>query len=74
MYKVLLHNDSVNDFGHVIRCVMDTFHYPFEQAFEITLSAHKTGVAMCTVEPLERAELHRDQLQAFSLTATVEPD
>jgi hypothetical protein len=31
-------------------------------------------VALCAVEPLELAELHRDQLSSFSLVATIEPE
>jgi ATP-dependent Clp protease adapter protein ClpS len=38
------------------------------------LEAHQKGIALCTVEPLEQAEHHRDQLQSFSLIATIEPE
>jgi ATP-dependent Clp protease adapter protein ClpS len=36
--------------------------------------AHQKGLALCTVEPLEQAEFHRDQLKSFSLTATIEQE
>jgi ATP-dependent Clp protease adapter protein ClpS len=48
----------------------------FERAVceAIMLEAHRNGVALCTIEPLEQAELHRDQLISFSLIATIEKE
>ena len=74
LYRVLLHNDDVNDMIHVIHALVETFHFPFKEAEKIMLEAHTSGdVALCKIEPLEPAELHRDKLQSFSLTATIEP-
>ena len=74
MYKVIIHNDPVNDMRHVILALIDVFKLEFGQAVILMLEAHHTGAALCRVEPLEVAELHRDQLAAYSLTATIEPD
>jgi len=73
-YKVLLHNDDVNSMDHVVKALMRVFR--FERAFceQIMLEAHRNGVALCTVEPLEQAELHRDQLASYSLRATIEKE
>jgi ATP-dependent Clp protease adapter protein ClpS len=38
------------------------------------MEAHKNGMALCIVEPLEKAEHHRDQLNSFSLISTIEPE
>ena len=38
------------------------------------MEAHQNGIALCTVEPLEKAEHHRDQLESFSLLSTIEPE
>ena len=73
MYHVILHNDDVNTMLHVIRALMRVFNLSDTDAYQIMITAHKTGQALCCTEPLEPAEFHRDQLRTFSLTATVEP-
>jgi len=74
MFKVLLHNDDVNDFLHVIRAVYEVFKFEHQKVVEIVMEAHETGVALCAVEPKELAEHHCEQLMSFSLTATIEPE
>jgi ATP-dependent Clp protease adapter protein ClpS len=59
---------------HVVRTLMRVFRFDQSECERIMLEAHRNGVALCTVEPLEQAELHRDQLQSSSLTATIEPE
>lgn len=73
-YKVILHNDEVNSMDHVVRALMRVFKFEQEECERIMWEAHRNGLALCAVEPLEQAELHRDQLQSFSLTATIEPE
>jgi ATP-dependent Clp protease adaptor protein ClpS len=73
-YKVLLHNDDKNAMDHVVRVLMQVFKFVQEECERIMLEAHHNGVAVCVVEPLEQAELHRDQLRSFSLIATIEPE
>ncbi len=74
LYKVLLHNDDVNEMDHVVKALMHVFGFEREIAVRIMWEAHDTGVALCSIEPLEQADLHRDQLQSFSLIATIEPE
>jgi ATP-dependent Clp protease adapter protein ClpS len=59
---------------HVVRTLMRVFRFDQSECERIMLEAHRNGVALCTVEPLEQAELHRDQLQSSSLIATIEPE
>jgi len=73
-YRVLLHNDDVNTMDHVVKVLMKVFKFKQEQCETIMLEAHHNGVALCTIEPLEQAELHRDQLISFSLISTIEPE
>ena len=73
-YRVLLHNDDHNTMDHVVRSLMRVFGFPFDACKRIMREVHDTGVALCTVEPLEQAELHRDQLASFSLISTIEPE
>lgn len=72
-YKVLLHNDDYNAMHDVVRALCETFRFKTEEAALIMMEAHSEGVALCKIEPLEHAELHRDQLQAQGLIATIEP-
>lgn len=74
LFKVLLHNDDRNTMEHVVNALMHVFPFSRPVCERIMMKAHHDGVALCTVEPLEQAELHRDQLQSFSLVATIEPD
>ena len=73
-YKVLLHNDAVNDFGHVIKSILRLTTLGQEDAITRTLEAHETGVALLLVTHRERAELYVDQFASLSLTVTIEPD
>lgn len=73
-YKVLLHNDDVNSMEHVMKALIRVFRFDEQVSGQIMIEAHNTGVALCIVEPYEQAELHRDQLRAFSLLATIEPE
>lgn len=72
LYKVLLHNDDVNTMEHVIRALREVFKFEQQVCERIMLAAHQNGIAVCTTEPLEQAELHRDRLISFSLVSTIE--
>lgn len=74
LYKVLLHNDDVNTMEHVVKVLMQVFRFDRQKCEMIMMEAHGEGVALCAVEPLEQAELHRDQLISFSLIATIEKE
>ncbi len=72
LYKVLLHNDDHNTMDHVVRSLMMVFRFGKAESERIMFEAHRNGIALCAIEPLEQAELHRDQLRSFSLTASLE--
>jgi ATP-dependent Clp protease adaptor protein ClpS len=74
LYKVLLHNDEVNSMEHVVQVLRHVFKFDQQICNRIMIEAHQNGVALCTIEPVEQAELHRDQLISFSLVATIEPE
>jgi ATP-dependent Clp protease adaptor protein ClpS len=74
-FKVLLHNDDHNEMGHVVDAVMKSVpQLGQEAAVAITIEAHQQGLAVVIVCPLEHAEMYRDRLQSFGLTATIEAD
>lgn len=72
-YRVVLHNDDVNSMDHVVRALVESVpELTVERAVEVMLEAHLRDRAEVIVCPLERAELYRDRLASFQLTATVE--
>jgi len=73
-YKVLLHNDDVNSMEHVIKALRKVFNFEEQECVRLMIEAHNNGLALCTIEPLEQAEHHRDQLISLSLVATIEPE
>ncbi len=72
LYRVLLHNDDYNTMDHVVKSLMKVFRFEKTESERIMLEAHRSGVALCIIEPLEQAEFHRDQLQSYSLIASLE--
>ena len=72
-FKVILHNDDHNSMDHVVRSLVQAVPgLGIRKAFRIMLEAHNSGQAVVIVCPLEPAELYRDRLQTFGLTATIE--
>jgi ATP-dependent Clp protease adaptor protein ClpS len=72
-WSVILHNDDHNDMIHVVRSLTKAVpNLGAARATRIMLEAHNHGKALVTTCPLELAELYRDRLQSFGLTATIE--
>lgn len=72
-YKVLLHNDDVNSFEHVIASILKLTTLTPQEAIIRTLEAHESGLALLLTTHRERAELYIDQFASLKLTATTEP-
>lgn len=72
-YKVLLHNDDVNSFEHVIASILKVTTLTPQEAILRTLEAHESGLALLLTTHRERAELYIDQFASLKLTATTEP-
>jgi ATP-dependent Clp protease adaptor protein ClpS len=73
-FKVLLHNDDVNDVEHVVCSILKLTPLSVEEAVQRTLEAHHTGVALLLVTHRERGELYCEQFATYNLTVTLEPD
>lgn len=73
-YKVLLHNDDVNSFEHVILTILKLTPLKEAEAIARTIEAHETGIALLLVTSRERAELYCEQFATYQLTVTCEPD
>ncbi len=73
-YRVILHNDDVNSFEHVILTIVTLTPLNEQDAIKRTLEAHEAGCALLLVTHKERAELYVDQFRSAALTVTIEPD
>jgi ATP-dependent Clp protease adaptor protein ClpS len=72
-WSVILHNDDHNDMIHVVRSLIKSVpNLGTTRATKIMLEANNHGKALVTTCPLELAELYRERLQSFGLTATIE--
>ncbi|MCK6455755.1 MAG: ATP-dependent Clp protease adaptor ClpS [Phycisphaerae bacterium] len=72
-YKVILHNDDVNTFEHVIVTIVQLTALNENDAIQRAVEAHNSGCALLLVTHKERAELYEDQFRSASLTVTIEP-
>lgn len=72
-FKVLLHNDDVNEMGYVVRTLMELTPLDKGRSTEVTLEADSRGVALVLVTHKERAELYQQQFKSKMLTVTIEP-
>ena|SRR5579872_982916 len=72
-WSVILHNDDHNEMFYVVRSLVKSVpNLSTARATQIMLEAHNHGKARVTTCPLELAELYRDRLESFGLTATIE--
>ncbi len=71
-FRVLLHNDDVNDIVYVVETIVDLTPLNIKSATEATFEAHEQGVALLLVTHRERAELYVEQFKSKNLTVTME--
>ena len=72
-YRVLLHNDDVNNMLDVVGWLTELTPLTRAAAAEVTLEAHMRGMAPVVVVHHELAELYRDRLRSRLLTVSIEP-
>lgn len=72
-FRVLLHNDDVNDVIYVVRSITELTPLSRPEAVHRTREAHESGAALLLVTHRERAELYREQFRSKGLTVTIEP-
>ncbi len=72
-YRVLLHNDDVNDIVYVVETVLLLTPLKKPEAVRRTLEAHRRGITLLLVTHRERAELYVEQFSSRRLTVTIEP-
>ena len=60
MYKVMLLNDDYTTMEFVVEVLVYVFQKSAEQATQIMLDVHRSGVGVCGIYPLEIAETKVD--------------
>lgn len=77
-YKVMLHNDDVTPMDFVVDTLERFFIQDHRLAMDIMMAAHRDGIALVAVMPLEHAEFKvtaahsRARAIGFPLTFTIE--
>lgn len=72
-FKVLLHNDDVNDMVWVVQTIIELTTIKPKRAVEIMLEADQAGVSLMLVTHKERAELYVEQFKTKNLSVSIEP-
>lgn len=73
-WKVLLHNDNLNDMLSVVLAIRELTALTTQEAIKRMLEAHTRGLALLLVTHREHAELLQEQFKSKRLTVTVEPE
>ena len=73
-WKILLHNDDVNDMQYVVEVIVELTPLNRFTALRRMLEAHTRGLALLFVTHREHAELLAEQFNSRFLTVTIEPD
>lgn len=73
-WRVLLHNDDVNEMQYVVNTIIHLTRLEEASAVEKTVEAHKRGLSLLLTTHQERAELFQQQFQSANLTVTIEPE
>ena len=72
-YKVILHNDTINEMSYVVMTIMELTRMGRQEATQRMLEAHQRGVALLLITHKERAELFTEQFASCNLTVTIQP-
>jgi ATP-dependent Clp protease adapter protein ClpS len=72
-YRVILHQDAVNDLMFVVRSVMEVTRFPRAEATHKMWEAHHRGRSILLTTYLERAEMYVVQFAGRGLKVTAEP-
>jgi ATP-dependent Clp protease adaptor protein ClpS len=56
MYQVLLHNDDYTTMNFVVELLMSVFNKSIQEATQIMLNIHRSGIGVCGIYTFEIAE------------------
>lgn len=72
VHRLILWNDDVNSFDHVIHCLMKYLDYSENQAEKIAWTVHSEGKCAVLEGSFTEMEVYRKILQQEGLTVTVD--
>ena len=72
MHRLILWNDDINTFDHVIYCMMKYLDYSESQAGKIAFKVHNEGKCAVLEGSFTEMEVYRKILQQEGLTITVD--
>lgn len=70
-WNVLLWNDDVHSMDFVVGALLRTIPMDLQRAVQVMYDAHENGKAVAWSGAKEVAELYRDGLESYGLTATI---
>jgi len=73
LWAVVVWNDDVNTFDHVIKALVEVLHHSLARAEQLTLRIHNTGKAVVAIRPKEEAVSAVHRFHGRGIQATVEP-
>ncbi len=72
-WRILLHNDNVNDMPYVVETIVALTRLNRHDAVVRMLEAHNKGLSLLLTTHREHAELLDEQFQSKRLKVTIEP-
>ena len=72
-WRVLLHNDDVNEMPYVVEAIVALTALNLHDAVDCMLEAHRRGLALLLTTHREHAELISEQFRSKRLIVTIEP-
>jgi len=66
LYKVMLLNDDYTTMEFVVEVLVYVFQKSSDEAFQITLNVHRSGVGICGIYPYEIAETKVDTVETLA--------
>ena len=73
LYSVIVWNDDVNTFAHVIKALVDIFGHTHSRAEALAWRVHSAGKAVVAVRPKDEAVAGMQALHRRGIHASVEP-
>jgi len=66
LYKVMLLNDDYTSMEFVVEVLVYVFQKSSDEAFQIMLNVHRSGVGICGIYPYEIAETKVDTVETLA--------
>ncbi len=72
LWAVIVWNDDVNTFAHVIKALVEIFSHTKGRAEQLAWQVHQTGKAVVALRPRDEASAGVSRLQARGIQASLD--